>query len=119
VVVASLEKVRAVDAPGRSQVGDYAVLRLGLTQEGGSTRIGNEVDHCVVVGLRGRQLCTSAFLIRARGRLAAEGVWNPAPGTVNVFPITGGTGDFAGAGGTARFEDLGDGRVRITFEILT
>lgn len=117
VVVASLEKARAVPVAGRSAVGDYFILRFSLREEGGSTRVGTEIDDCLIISRFLRQMCDSAFTIRGRGHLITKGLWDPNPAVTNVFAITGGTGDFTGAGGTATFEDLGDGRVRITFEI--
>lgn len=98
-VVSTFERGKFVDLPreGVRDVGDSEILRLRLTNDLGS-RVGAEVDHCVVVHLR-RQLCDSAFYISGRGRIVAEGIWNPAPGTVNVFPVAGGTGYFTGARG--------------------
>ena len=117
-VVSTFERGKVVDLPrkGVRGVGDSEILRLRLTNDVGS-RVGVEVDHCVVVHLQ-RQLCDSAFYISGRGRLVAEGIWNPAPGTVNVFAVAGGTGDFAGARGTVEFSDLGEGRVQITFTLM-
>ena len=104
-VYASLSKEKFVEAArGPNEVGNYTILRFHLKDAGGSV-VGSEVDHCLYVHLV-RQLCTSAFNILGRGRLAAEGIWNPVPGAVNVFPVAGGTGDFNGARGTAQFEDL-------------
>ena len=117
VVVASPEKTHTVFAPGRSPVGDYFILRFSLRDEGGSTRVGTEIDDCLIISRFLWQMCDSVFNIRGRGRLITKGVWDPDPTVTNVFAITGGTGDFTGAGGTATFADLGDGRVRITFEI--
>jgi hypothetical protein len=116
-VTSTTQKLRFIDAPGRPP-GDYLVLRLVLRGETGSAIVGAEVDHCLFV-FNQRQLCDSVFNINGRGRLIAEGIWNPVPGKTNVFAVTGGTGDFTGAGGTARFEDLGNGRIRITFDLIT
>jgi hypothetical protein len=116
-VYATFAKVKYVDAArGSSDVGDYTIWRLHLRDEGGSI-LGTEVDDCLWVHLE-RQLCNSAFNIQGRGRLVAEGIWDPHPGTVSVFAVTGGTGDFMGARGTAQFEDGGDGRVKVTFTLM-
>ena len=118
-VISALEKSRFVapPKPNRGRVGGYDVLRQVLMDESLSAVVGAEVDHCLYV-FNGRQLCNSAFNINGRGRLIAEGIWSAGPGGANTFAVTGGTGDFSGAEGTARFESFGDGHTEITFDLI-
>jgi hypothetical protein len=94
---------RSIDV-GRSgfSAGDYDVntSRLGMN----GTTVGWEVGDCVTARVGARtadQLCTFVLHLR-RGQLTATGVvrsGQQGPGTFTL-PITGGTGRFAGAGGT-------------------
>jgi hypothetical protein len=94
---------RSIDV-GRSgfSAGDYEVDsgRLGM---GGQT-VGYHDGDCVTVRVGASsadQLCTFTLHLR-RGQLVASGVvrsGQQGPGTF-ALPITGGTGRFAGAGGT-------------------
>jgi hypothetical protein len=87
-----------------------------LNKPGTSDRIGRQLDDCVFA-FAGHQYCQSAFYLRGRGSIIAEGDWNPARDTV-VLPVTGGSREFVNAGGVARFELVpsnGPEKVKVTF----
>jgi hypothetical protein len=115
-VIARLDKANFIDTErDRFPPGDYSVARFGVMDETDTSRVGTEDLHCVTVFNR-RDLCKLVYSIRGRGRLIVEGIFSQTGTEPSVLAVTGGTGDFAGVGGTARFESI-PGAVRVTFEV--
>jgi hypothetical protein len=86
--------------------GDHTLFRGSLTRPGGR-RIGTQYGDCTFFseGFEdgGRWLC-HYLLDLAHGQITAEGL-DPRGISDTIFSITGGTGDYRGASGQARFVD--------------
>jgi hypothetical protein len=115
-VVAVLK--RDATSPDANKPASTWVLVWRLKNEARTSDLGRELDVCVFE-FGQRQYCESAFHISGRGTVIVEGPWDPTE-LVNKLAVTGGTGDFAGVGGFARFEPvqgLGPENVKVTLKL--
>jgi hypothetical protein len=110
---------RSADSSLRLKPASSEVLSWKLRNEAQTKDVGRQLDHCVFE-FHGRQYCESAFKIAGRGEIIAEGLWNPAHDVISL-PVTGGTHDFTGVGGVARFRPApsnGPEKVSVTFVLV-
>ena len=93
-----------VGRPGPS-IGDYFVFREKVFHRG--NRVGRDNGHCDVTRAgpgRFAFACTVTLFVRGRGQIALQGLFafrRGAPGGDPTLAITGGTGNYAHASGTA------------------
>jgi hypothetical protein len=110
---------RGADSSNRLKPASSEVLVWNLRNEAQTAKVGRQLDHCVFE-FGGRQYCQSAFRIAGRGKIIAEGFWNPGL-KVNKLPVTGGSGDFTAVGGVASFRPApsnGPEKVSVAFELV-
>jgi hypothetical protein len=96
------------------------VLVWRLRNEARTADVGRELDVCVFE-FGQRQYCEAALHIARRGTIIVEGPWD-ASEVPNRLAVTGGTGDFSGVGGIARFEPVdgsGPEKVKVTLVLKT
>lgn len=85
--------------------GDYVMLNLRLSDEGGEAHVGRGTVRCDF-GF-GTQTCRATFLIYGHGQITVDGVIYQNRDAV-TFAVIGGTGDYLGAGGSMRIADTQD-----------
>jgi hypothetical protein len=102
------------DGSGDETAGDYFVGNF-LLRQGGKNR-GHLEFHCDLATVSpNRNLCSGVAHIAGRGEFAVADVSNSEAETEKVA-ITGGTGDFGGAGGNGKFV-FGRNRAHFTFKV--
>jgi hypothetical protein len=102
------------DGSGDASAGDYFVGNFVL-RNGGKVR-GHLEFHCDLATVGpDRNLCSGVVHLDGRGELAVADV-SASDADSEKVAITGGTGDFGGAGGNGKFV-FGANRVHFTFKI--
>jgi len=91
--------------------GDVGHFEERLHQPGSDKVVGRDAAQCEI-GIRSFK-CSATFKIFGKGKIIVEGA--VFSGRDNKFAITGGTGDYAGVGGTFRPFNEPDGTSRLVF----
>ncbi|MFI7006345.1 hypothetical protein [Streptomyces sp. NPDC050145] len=104
-------------APEGPSLGDTYVYS-GAALEDGRT-VGHGGGTCEVVQVEGDTPTTQCLITMEldRGSLTMQSLWTSGPSALDMA-VTGGTGDFSTARGTARFWDIGTADERVRVEIL-
>jgi hypothetical protein len=102
------------DNSGDETPGDYFVGNFAL-RHGGKGRGHLEFRCDVVTEAPDRNLCAGVVHINGRGEISVTDV-SPSDSETEKVTITGGIGDFGGAGGNGKFE-FGRNRATFTFKI--
>jgi hypothetical protein len=105
-----------LDPPGPS-LGDLYVYSGHAVQDG--SRVGQGGGTCQVIQVDGEQITTQCVLTieLERGSLTAQALWVTGASPLDMA-ITGGTGDYREARGTARFWDIATPQERARFEVI-
>ncbi|WP_228001080.1 allene oxide cyclase barrel-like domain-containing protein [Nocardia australiensis] len=108
-----------LDKPGAS-IGDLTVFSGGIRQDG--REIGHGGGACQNIHIEGNEITMQCVLTAQleRGSLTMQAVWVQGASPLDMA-ITGGTGAYRGATGTARFWEIGtpDERMRAEVTLLT
>jgi len=102
-------------------IGDYVVIREKLFHRG--HRVGRDNVHCDVTTAgpeRFALACNVTLFLRGRGQIAMQGVFaysRRGPGGDPAFAITGGTGIYNHASGTATLVEGRDGPARLRIDM--
>jgi hypothetical protein len=93
--------------PGDYKAGDYVVFGDVLVDQAGR-HVGNEAGTGTItrIDATGAQIYYSLAIQLDRGQITASGIGSPDPH--KLLAITGGTGSFIGAGGSAEWLENGD-----------
>jgi len=115
-LVSREERARGVDV-GKTgdSVGDFFVFEESLYTSPRSRRvIGEDTVRCEL-GIRTFN-CEGTFRIDGRGKITVgSALFGPRD---NAVPVTGGTREFSGAGGTLQVYDLRGGRTLLVFKLV-
>lgn len=105
-----------LDPPGPS-LGDLYVYSGHAVQDG--RRVGQGGGACQVTHVEGEQITTQCVLTieLERGSLTAQALWVTGQSPLDMA-ITGGTGEYREARGTARFWDIATPQERARFEVV-
>lgn len=103
--------------PAGPSLGDMDVYSGTALQDGRD--VGRGGGTCQVIHIEGEELTRQCLLTMEveRGSLTMQSLWVRGPGSLDMA-ITGGTGAYAKARGTARFWDIGTPDERVRVEIL-
>lgn len=102
-------------------IGDYFVFREKVFHRG--NRVGRDSGRCDVTRAgpgRFAFQCTVTVLLRGRGQIALQGLFEfrrGEPGGNPTLAITGGTDDYAHASGTATLRERRDEPARLRFDM--
>lgn len=102
-------------------IGDYFVFREKVFHRG--SRVGRDNGHCTLTRAGAENFafaCTVTVLLRGRGQIALQGLFayrRGAPGGDPTLAITGGTGLYNHASGTATLDERRDGPARLRFDM--
>ena len=102
-------------------IGDYVVVREKVFHRG--HRVGRDNVHCDVTTAGPERFafaCTVTVLLRGRGQIAMQGLFayrRGMPGGDPTLAITGGTGIYAHASGTATLVDRRGEPARLRFDM--
>ncbi|MEU7242743.1 dirigent protein [Streptomyces sparsogenes] len=103
--------------PAGPSLGDMYVYSGTAVQDGRD--VGRGGGTCQVIHVEGEELTTQCLLTieLERGSLTMQSLWVSGTNALDMA-ITGGTGDFRGARGTARYWDIATSKERVRAEIL-
>ncbi|MDG4857860.1 hypothetical protein P8605_06765 [Streptomyces sp. T-3] len=104
-------------APKGPSLGDMDVYSGTAVRDGRS--VGRGGGSCQVVHIDGEKLTTQCLITieLERGSLTMQSLWVSGSSSLDMA-ITGGTGDFSTARGTARYWDIATSKERVRAEIL-
>ena len=103
--------------PSGPGIGDVFVVGGRLFEDGG-TRVGVDGSSCTVTSDGGKALCGLTLRL-SDGQITAQGLIRSAHVPyVATMAVTGGTGAFAGAGGSIRLEQTTHDEPHITVRLL-
>ncbi|MFD9271514.1 hypothetical protein ACFWB1_35810 [Streptomyces goshikiensis] len=104
-------------APKGSSLGDTYVYSGTAMKDGRS--VGRGGGSCQVIHIEGEELTTQCLITveLKRGSLTMQSLWVSGTKALDMA-ITGGTGDFSTARGTARYWDIATPKERVRAEIL-
>lgn len=95
--------------------GDFFLFEDKLFNSTGTERIGRESVRCET-GLLRTFTCEATLRINGRGKIRVAGTLFRR--NDNVFPVTGGTGDFRGVGGTLQIYNLANEDLVFVFNLV-
>lgn len=103
--------------PAGPSLGDMDVYSGTAIRDGRG--VGRGGGSCQVVHIDGKELTTQCLITMelARGSLTMQSLWRSGKKSLDMA-ITGGTGDFSNARGTARYWDIATPKERLRAEIL-
>lgn len=103
--------------PEGPSLGDMDVYSGTALQDG--RRVGYGGGSCQVVRIEGEKLTTQCLITMEleRGSLTMQSLWNSGTSSLDMA-ITGGTGAFSDARGTARYWDIATPKERLRAEIM-
>jgi hypothetical protein len=102
--------------PGPS-LGDEVVFHGRLVDEDGE-RVGLDGGACTQTSTRNEFQCVTTTRLHG-GQITAQGLVRDATiPFVAIFAITGGTGEFADAGGRVRLEQVSEEEANLTFHVI-
>lgn len=116
LVVTSRElRGQGVDLPpAGDSPGDFFLFEERLFDQTGTRGIGMDSVRCEL-SLR-TFTCEATLVLNGRGKIRIAGtVFSERD---NVFPVTGGTGEFLGVGGRLNVSELADGRTVLVFHLV-
>jgi Allene oxide cyclase barrel like domain len=102
-----------IDGQGPSQ-GDYDVFTDDLYRHG--HKVGEDHGQCTVYE-SGAALCWGNFTFFGHGDISIQGVFDFSGQAATVAAVTGGTGRYTGADGTAELSLTQSGRQKFTFRL--
>ncbi len=105
---------RYVELSAENGIGNQILWHSEMQTPAGEP-IGTGSGHCIKLDAQANHFCTFNIELEGRGIIAGQGVQRTEP-LDSLYPITGGTGEFAGASGTLRSRPVED-RTRFIYEI--
>jgi allene oxide cyclase-like protein len=105
--------------PTGDSPGDYVVITGALLKPATNTEVGSVVAVCTLVKVTPTfpsQCVATASL--SEGDIAAQGIFESVTGKANVLAVTGGTGAYRAARGTATGTILENGATDIIFRLI-
>ncbi|MFJ9417211.1 hypothetical protein ACIRPT_23905 [Streptomyces sp. NPDC101227] len=112
------EQQAATDlGPAGPSLGDMDVYSGSAIRDG--RRVGRGGGSCQVIHVNGKELTTQCLITieLERGSLTMQSLWGGGKGSLDMA-ITGGTGIYRNARGTARYWDIATPNERLRAEIL-
>lgn len=100
--------------------GNGALLKYAVFDAGDTTKVGNSHVQCTNQPGKAWSICTGALIItvpEGSGQIVAQGALQGNTASVDL-PITGGTGDFANAGGSVHIDFLDETTATYTLNLL-
>ncbi|MFH9956103.1 hypothetical protein ACH4OX_18080 [Streptomyces roseolus] len=113
------DQYTAVDlGPAGPSMGDMDVYSGTAVEDG--RNVGRGGGHCQVIHLEGGAPTSQCLITMEveRGSLTMQSLWTRGAGSSLDMAITGGTGAYRNARGTARFWDIATPAERVRLEIL-
>ncbi|MEA2322873.1 MAG: hypothetical protein QOD81_2723 [Solirubrobacteraceae bacterium] len=126
VTVTPADGIRFIDHdPAGPSLGDEEVFTDDVYDESGQTKLGVDGGVCTIVRLEGKNMAVAQCVVSlslAHGQVTAQGLVT-FDVTSDIAPafevaITGGTGEFEGAGGHVTVEETSATRANLTLHLI-
>ena len=123
----ALAFINVDQSPGTdATLGDELVVRDTVFDHAGGTEVGSDAAVCTVVKVAKDALtfqCVATYVLTDRGQIATQGIVELPAGDETGFTfdlaVTGGTGEFEGAGGHVTTEVVNNkGDANLTFHVV-